>query len=232
MAGTLYLGTSGFAYKEWKGAFYPDDVRDASMLAYYSTRFPSVEINYTFRRFPSETTLTTWLSQTGPEFRFALKANQRITHQLGLADADETVSAFLERVRVLGDRLGPILFQCPPSLRFDRSLIESFLAYLPPMYGYAMEFRHPSWEEAKPIVAAQGAAWCDAETEENPVAEITPGPFAYLRLRKDAYSEDELSAWAARITEVLVDGRDVYCYVKHEAEAAPGRAQRLAELVG
>ncbi len=232
MSGTLFIGTSGFAYKEWKGAFYPEDLKDADMLRHYGTVFPSVEINYTFRRFPSETTLAGWRDRTDPGFSFALKANQRITHRLGLADADEAVSSFLERAKTLGDRLGPILFQCPPSLRFDRSLIESFLAYLPPTHRWAMEFRHPSWEEAKPILAGQGTAWCDADWDEKPVAEITPGPFAYLRLRKDDYSDDELKAWGERISRVLEDGRDVYCYVKHEARAAPGRAQRLAELVG
>lgn len=233
MVGRLLVGTSGFAYKEWKGAFYPEGLPDAEMLAYYSSRFPSVEINYTFRRHPSEKTLRTWLERTAPGFRFALKAHQRITHTHRLADADEAVSAFLGRVRVLGDRLGPLLFQCPPSLRFDRGLIEAFLASLPPTFRYAMEFRHPSWEEARPILEAQGVAWCVADTDERPAEAVSAEPFAFLRLRRERYEEEDLARWAARIGEALRAGRDVYCYVKHEdAGAGPRYAQRLAELAG
>jgi len=128
MAGTLYLGTSGFAYDEWKGPFYPPTLRQKEMLPFYAERFPSVEINYTFRQQPAEKTLVTWRDATPETFRFVLKAHQRITHWLRLKDADEAVSAFLERARTLGDRLGPILFQCPPNLPYDRTLIESVLA--------------------------------------------------------------------------------------------------------
>src|SRR5437763_9048177 len=112
--GTLHLGTSGFAYPEWKGVFYPEDSKPRDMLPYYASRFRSVEINYTFRRQPSEKTLDTWREHTPEGFSFALKANQRITHTLRLRDADDSVSFFLDRVGRLGDRLGPILFQCPP----------------------------------------------------------------------------------------------------------------------
>lgn len=233
MSGTLYLGTSGFAYAEWKGEFYPEGLKDREMLSYYATRFPSVEINYTFRRQPAEKTLTTWKDETPEGFRFALKAHQRITHRLRLAGADESVSFFLDRVRLLGDRLGPILFQCPPSLRFDRSLIESFLAYLPPIAQYAMEFRHPSWEEARDVLAAQGVAWCTAETDERAAEKDSWEPFGYLRLRKERYTDDELKAWAGRIGKALADGRDVFCYFKHEEDTVGVRhADRLAELMG
>jgi uncharacterized protein YecE (DUF72 family) len=233
--GTLYLGTSGFAYKEWKGPFYPEGSRDVDMLPYYATRFPSVEINYTFRRYPAPATLATWSERTPEGFRFALKANQRITHTRRLAGADTDVSDFLDRARTLGDRLGPILFQCPPSLRFDRSLIESFLAYLPPTFRYAMEFRHPSWEEARPMLEEQGVAWCFAETDETPddAERILSSPFAYLRLRKDAYTDDELTGWAHRVGEAVAQGRDVYAFLKHESDAtAPRHADRLRALIG
>ena len=144
MSGTLYLGTSGFAYKEWKGPFYPETLKDREMLGFFAGRFRSVEINYTFRRQPSETTLESWKQQTPEGFAFAVKAHQRITHTLRLRDADESVAFFLDRVKLLGDRLGPILFQCPPSLKFDRGLIEAFAGFLPPTARYAMEFRLPS----------------------------------------------------------------------------------------
>jgi len=193
VGGRVYLGTSGFAYDEWVGSFYPEGTRREDMLASYAERFSTVEINYTFRRLPSERTLLAWRERVPEGFRFALKANQRITHTLRLADADEAVGLFLERSRLLGDRLGPILFQCPPSLRFDRALLERFLGGLPPVLA-AMEFRHPSWEEARDLLAEQGVAWVVAETDERPApdGEVPADPFAFLRLRRPSYGEDEL----------------------------------------
>jgi uncharacterized protein YecE (DUF72 family) len=233
MAGTLYLGTSGFAYDEWKGPFYPPTLKQREMLPFYAGRFGSVEINYTFRQQPAEKTLLTWREATPDGFLFALKAHQRITHWLRLAGADEAVSTFLDRIRLLGPRLGPILFQCPPNLQYDRSLIESFLGYLPPTFRCAFEFRHPSWSAAKDVLASQGAAWCVAETDEKPFDEKTldQGPFVYLRLRKTEYSDDELRAWAERIGPPLQEGTDVFCYFKHEDKGAgPILAERMAAL--
>jgi uncharacterized protein YecE (DUF72 family) len=234
MSARLYLGTSGFAYDEWKGPFYPPGLRSREMLPFYSSRFPAVEINYTFRQQPAEKTLNTWREATPEGFVFALKAHQRITHWLRLADADEAVSTFLDRIRLLGPRLGPILFQCPPTLAYDRARIESFLAFLPPTFRCAFEFRHPSWFEARDILAAQGAAWCLAETDESTVTaiEIPSRPFAYLRLRKTAYADDELRAWAGRIERAMDSGSDVFCFFKHEEKGAgPILAERMARLV-
>ena len=198
-------------------------------------RFNSVEINYTFRQQPAEKTLTTWRDATPDGFSFTLKAHQRITHWLRLANADEAVSTFLDRARVLGPRLGTILFQCPPNLEFERKLIEGFLAYLPPTFRYAFEFRHPSWSEAGPILASQGAAWCVAETDESALPEdfaIPSSPFSYLRLRRTEYSDQDLAAWSRRIAPVLAEGRDVYCYFKHEEKGAgPILAERMAGLL-
>jgi uncharacterized protein YecE (DUF72 family) len=151
-----------------------------------------------------------------------------------LADADNAVSLFLDRAKLLGPRLGTILFQCPPNLPFDRGLIENFLGFLPPMYRYAFEFRHPSWVEAKGILADQGAAWCLAETDKHPIgdAQVPEVPFVYLRLRKLEYSDDEIKAWAGRVSEILGRSADVFCYFKHEEKGAgPIFAERLAELV-
>jgi uncharacterized protein YecE (DUF72 family) len=235
VAGTLYLGTSGFAYDEWKGPFYPEKLKQREMLPFYAASFNSVEINYTFRQQPAEKTLTTWREATPDGFAFTLKAHQRITHWMRLAGADEAVSAFLDRARILGPRLGTILFQCPPNLPFDRQLIESFLAYLPPTFRYAFEFRHPSWEEARPVLASQQAAWCVAETDESAVPEgfsVPEVPFVYLRLRRSAYDDEALVAWAARVGAALEHGADVFCYFKHEEKGAgPVLAQRLAALL-
>ena len=232
MAGTLYLGTSGFAYDMWKGVFYPETTKNREMLPYYATRFDSVEINYTFRRFPSEETLAKWRDAVPADFRFTLKANQRITHKLKLRDAADDTQAFVERARTLGDRLGTVFFQCPPYLRFDRDLIGSFLSTLPEGTRYAMEFRHASWEEARPLLSEAGVAWCTAETDEGKVGPVTFEPFGFLRLRKEDYTGEELRAWAERIRPALADGHDVFCYLKHEDEgAAPRLALRLERFL-
>jgi len=204
------------------------------MLPYYASRFPSVEINYTFRRFPTEKSLATWRDLTPEDFRFTLKANQRITHFKRLADVDEDVRAFLDAAKVLGDRLGTVLYQCPPNLVYDRSLIESFVGYLPPTPRAAMEFRHASWAAARELLLDQGVAWCVAETDEKDPGpdELGWEPFGYLRLRKTEYTDDELRAWAERIRPALGSGSDVYCYFKHEDDgASPKMAERLEGIV-
>jgi uncharacterized protein YecE (DUF72 family) len=235
VSGTLYLGTSGYSYDEWKhGVFYPEGLKNREMLSYYASRLNSVEINYTFRRFPSERSLGTWKQETPEHFRFTLKANQRITHFKRLANADVDVAAFLERARLLDERLGTVLFQCPPSLQYDRSLIESFVGYLPPNVGSAMEFRHPSWKQARDLLLEQGVAWCVAETDENDPGpdDLSWEPFGFLRLRKTEYSDEELGAWAERIGSAIGAGHDVYCYFKHEDEgASPKMARRLEAML-
>lgn len=235
--GTLYLGTSGFAYDEWKhDVFYPEGTKNRELLTYYASQLNSVEINYSFRRFPSEKTLTNWRELTSPGFVFTLKANQRITHFKRLADTDEDVRDFLERARLLGDRLGCVLFQCPPSLRYDRELIERFVGYLPPgPPTFAMEFRHPSWREAKDLLLEQGVAWCVAETDENDPKpdDLSWEPAGYLRLRKTDYTDAELLGWADRIRPAIEGGARVFCYFKHENEgASPKMARRLEGMLG
>ncbi len=235
MAGTLLLGTSGFSYDEWKhGVFYPEGLKNREMLSYYASRFPSVEINYTFRRYPTEKSLNTWRSETPESFRFTLKANQRITHWKRLADVDEDVRAFLDLAGILGERLGTILYQCPPTLEYDRALIESFVGYLPPSPRAAMEFRHPSWVEARELLLSQGIAWCVAETDEKDPGpdDLSWEPFGFLRLRKTEYTDDELAGWTERIRPALEAGNDVYCYFKHEDEGQSTKmADRLRSMV-
>jgi uncharacterized protein YecE (DUF72 family) len=234
VAGRLYLGTSGFAYKEWKGPFYPSDLKDVDMLPFYAGRFSTVEINYTFRRHPAETTLASWRERTPDGFLFAVKAHARITHTLRLTKADDAVPFFLERVAALGPRLGPILFQCPPSLRFDRERTERFLSNLPEGNRYAFEFRHPSWAEGRDLLASREVAWCVAETDEAPAPDgpIPAEPFGYLRLRKERYEDDDLLSWGRRIRDSLDSDRDVFCYFKHEDKGAGAiYAERMAELV-
>jgi uncharacterized protein YecE (DUF72 family) len=234
VAGTLHLGTSGFAYPEWKGAFYPPKIRERDMLGFYADRFDSVEINYTFRKDPTPEVLAAWGEATPEGFLFTLKAHQRLTHWLRLSGAAEATATFLEEARLLGPKLGAVLFQCPPTLPFDLELITAFLDILPTGIRYAFEFRHPSWTAARDVLTAHRAAWCIADTDEHPAPldPLTAKPFSYLRLRKLQYSDQELRAWAARIADVLGKGSDVFCYFKHEDEgASPKMAKRLASIL-
>ena len=236
MSGRFYLGTSGFAYDEWrKGVFYPEDLKKDDMLDYYSTQLSSVEINYTFRRFPAEKTVEKWRSKAAPGFVFTLKANQRITHWKKLEDVGEDVRDFVARGKLLGDRFGCVLFQCPPSLKYDAALLDGFLATLPANGpSYAMEFRHDSWAGARERLLEAGVGWCVAETDEkDPKPEdLSWEPVGYLRLRKTEYSDDELREWAGRIQPALDGGATIFCYFKHEDEgASPKMAKRLEAML-
>jgi uncharacterized protein YecE (DUF72 family) len=217
MPGRLYAGTSGFAYKTWKPGFYPQKLKAAEMLRFYSERLPSVEINNTFYRMPSEKLLTGWCGETPPTFTFTLKAPQRITHIARLRDVGDSLRHFLDTARTLGPRLGCILFQCPPYLRYDAGLLDAFLAELPEGMRFAMEFRHPSWESARASLTARSIAWCSVDGEEvDAEPEQTARDFVYLRLRKPDYDDAALAGWTARLRDVLDRGTDVYVYFKHE----------------
>ncbi len=236
MAGRFYLGTSGFAYDEWrKGVWYPEDLKKDDMLHYYSTQLSSVEINYTFRHFPSEKTLEKWREKAADGFVFTLKASQKITHWKKLKHVEEEVTSFLERGKLLGDRLGCVLFQCPPKLEYDEELLEEFLKTLPPDGPtYAMEFRHSSWAAARHRLLDAGVAWCVAETDEqDPKPEdLSWEPAGYLRLRKTEYTDDELRVWADRINPALDAGATIFCYFKHEdLGASPQMAKRLEDIL-
>ena len=235
MTGRLSVGTSGFAFSEWRGVFYPPEVKPRQMLTFYAGVLSSVEFNYSFRRDLSDSTVAGWRDATPKGFLVTLKAHQRITHWFRLSEAaDGAVRSFLESAGQLGDRLGVILFQCPPNLKYDEALIDSFLSRLPPGLRYAFEFRHPSWAGARDLLAERGAAWCAADTEKEPFADeqLPPGPFVYLRLRKQQYSQDEVESWARRISPALEQERDVFCYFKHEdKEAGPVFAQRLRAIL-
>lgn len=232
MPGRFFVGTSGFAYPEWKGVFYPDDVRSEAMLPYYASRFPSVEINYTFQREPSEKTIAKWTLDTPEGFTFSLKAHRRITHERRLgAGAAEPLETFLKAVEPLAGRRGAVLVQCPPNLRADLARLRDFLALLPERRRFAFEFRHDSWREdaVKEALAARGAAWCVADTDEYdaPFERTAPG-FAYVRLRKSGYEDAGLARWAEDIGSTLEQGADVYCYLMH-SDGDGGRGVLLAD---
>jgi len=234
--GTLYVGTSGFAYKEWKPELYPADLPQKKFLEHYASVFPSVEINATFYRMPTAKSLEQWLVETPESFAFTLKATQRITHIKRLNDADEELSYFLNVAKVLGSRLGVVLFQCPPNFKHDQERLETFLAALPGKpYRFAFEFRHESWatDEVFDLLAANGCAWCVSDTPEKPMRQ-TATSFVYLRLRGVDYDAAALERWFADTERVLSQGADAYVYFKHEDDPSGVRyaRQMLAALGG
>jgi uncharacterized protein YecE (DUF72 family) len=235
--GHSYVGTSGFAYKQWKPGFYPEKLKAADMLRYYAERLPSVEINNTFYRMPSPKLVAGWRDETPESFRFTLKAPQRITHVAKLAGAAELVERFLDAARTLGPRRGCLLFQCPPWLRYEASRLDDFLAVLPDGgLRFAMEFRHESWDvpEVKAKLAARNVAWCTVDGDEGvPRVERTAATFVYLRLRRSAYDDRLLDAWSTALAAVVDGGADAYVYFKHEDDPSGVRyADRLLATLG
>src|ERR1035438_3708668 len=217
---TLYAGTSGFAYPAWKPGFYPAKTPANQFLKYYAERLNCVEINYTFRRLPSASTLENWVAQTGAGFVFAVKAHMRITHILRLKNAAEATGLFLKMIDPLRSarRLGPILFQLPPAMKCDVTLLRSFLELLPGDLRYAFEFRHESWlvEEVYDVLRQRNVALCLAESEKLDVPRVITADFVYYRLRKPEYTADDVAGIVTRSKELLAGGRDLYLMFKHE----------------
>jgi len=208
----LYVGTSGWSYPSWRGAFYPPAARPPDFLRLYSERLPSVELNTSAYQLPAEERFTSWAEQVPPEFRFAVRMPRLITHgsRLGL------VGTFCERVRLLGDRLGPVLVVL--ERKRDEGFLELLLGSLDPELEVAFDFRHESWDGVE-VPVRVNALEADA-------------PFRYLRLREPPYDEDALAAWAERLRPLLGEGIRVYCYFKHEDEpTGPAYAERLLELL-
>jgi uncharacterized protein YecE (DUF72 family) len=229
---SVWIGTSGYNYPEWKGSFYPEALPAAKMLPYYAERFPSVEINYTFYRAPNEKILAGWNSATPERFKLTLKAPKRITHDSRLRDSGDRVRQFLETASTLGSKLGALLFQLPPNLKKDLALFDAFLETFPPRVCAAFEFRHTSWldQEVYARLRERNLALCVADSEKlaTPV-EIT-ADYAYFRLRDEGYVADDIARWAQTITERTSACREVFVYFKHEEEGkGPEFARMLME---
>ncbi|PYX79825.1 MAG: DUF72 domain-containing protein [Acidobacteria bacterium] len=216
----LYAGTSGWAYPSWKPEFYPDKLAQSKFLTYYSGKLNTVEVNFTFRQLVKDTTVEKWLAETPENFRFGIKAHQVITHIKRLKGTDEFVKRFLATIEPLArsKKLGPILFQLPPNLKSDPTLLKDFLAILPRRVPMAFEFRHPSWftDATYELLKSSNVALCVAETEERVTPDVTTADFGYYRYRKPEYSPDERSAMMNAIRGHLQQGRDVFAYFKHE----------------
>jgi len=228
----LYTGTSGWAYKEWKGPFYPDTIKSEGMLGYYAERLPAVEVNNTFYRMPEKTVFARWREQVPPAFRFVLKASRRITHQNRLHDAGAPLSYLLDGASELGETLGGFLFQLPPFLKKDVARLRDFLALLPESAPAAFEFRHTSWfdDEVYTALADRRAGLCIAESgEEGDTPLVATAGWGYLRLRRVEYDDAALAAWCERLRVQSWDR--AYVFFKHEdAGTGPRLAARFQEM--
>ena len=229
-ARVVFIGTSGFQYTEWRGTFYPADFSPDKMLAYYSERFPTTEINYSFYRIPSIQTLERWADGTPDGFVFSLKAPRRITHDAKLQGCEDVLERFVETVRVLDAKLGVILFQLPPGFKKNLETLGAFLEAMPRPLRAAFEFRHPSWHDPDvfALLEKKNVALCIAESEKLATPVVATADYGYLRLRREDYGESDIVRWAAVIAEHREKWKDVFVYYKHEEKGSgPEFARQL-----
>jgi uncharacterized protein YecE (DUF72 family) len=229
-----FIGTSGFSYPAWRGSFYPDKFPPARMLGFYAERLKTVEINNTFYRMPKAEILRGWAEMTPPEFRFAPKAPQQITHRQKLVGSADAAAHFFAATAALGDKLGPTLFQLPPFLRKDLPRLVDFLALLPAGTRTAFEFRHVSWfaDDVYAALRERGAALCLAEADDLSTPPIATAGWGYLRLRRTDYDDAALAVWVTRLREQLSPWSDAFIYFKHEdAGRGPKLAARLGDML-
>ncbi|HKB71562.1 MAG TPA: DUF72 domain-containing protein [Thermoanaerobaculia bacterium] len=215
----LFVGTSGFSYKEWKGNFYPPDLPASEWLRYYAERLPSVEINNTFYRMPKKEVLASWAEQVPESFRFVVKAPRRITHIKRLKDVESEAGFLFENLSALGARLGAVLVQLPPNLPKDTVRLDAFLSAVPEGFSIAFEFRNPSWHSPDVLdrLRARDAALAAVDDDELPDPPFTPtASWGYLRLRRLDYGDDALRSWAERIA--AASWERAFLFFKHEDE--------------
>lgn len=226
----IWIGTSGFQYPEWKGAFYPETLATAKMLGYYSERFSTTEVNYTFRHLPSAKTLDRWGIETPANFRFSLKAPQRITHFAKLRDCDQLLEYFSNTVAALAPKLGPILFQLPPQFRKDADVLAAFVERLPRDLRAAFEFRHASWfdDQTFDTLRSANVALCIADTADFKTPLLQTATFGYLRLRNENYTEADVASWSESVRQLSAGWEDTFVYFKHEEKGVgPAFAQQM-----
>jgi len=229
----IWVGTSGYNYPEWKGKFYPADLPAAKMLPYYAARFPTVEINYTFYRIPTEKTVAGWAAVTPDRFKLTLKAPRRLTHDSKLRHCGDLARTFCAIAGTLGDKLGVLLFQLPPTFKKDLAVLDEFLAELPPRLRAAFEFRHDSWldDEVYARLKARNLALCVADTERLSTPVVSTAEYGYFRLRDEGYTADDIKRWAT-----IIGGQttlETFVYFKHEeAGKGPEFARALIDELG
>jgi uncharacterized protein YecE (DUF72 family) len=230
----IRIGTSGFAYKEWKPSFYPSDLPQRRFLEYYATELRAVEIDYTFYRMPTASTLETWLGATSDDFRFALKASRRITHFGRLRLPSDPLDHLLSVLPTLGERLGVLLFQLPPNFRVDTNRLELFLDTLPDTVPCAFEFRHESWfcDDVYSLLGKYSTALVIHDADDHTTPLRVTSPTAYVRLRRSLYTPRERDEWLTRFRTWKGEGVDVFGFIKHaDNPDAPLIAREFARSV-
>ncbi|TNF88090.1 MAG: DUF72 domain-containing protein [Gammaproteobacteria bacterium] len=227
----IRAGTSGYSYKEWRGAFYPSELHSDEWLSYYASRLPAVEINNTFYRMPRSHVVETWRDSVPDDFRFVIKASRRITHQKRLKDVEEPMGFLLGRAEILGGKLGALLFQLPPNMSINAERLRSFQALIPKELPVAFEFRHPSWQDEAvyEALSERGHALVvthdDSEgAREARALELLPGPLTYLRLRGSSYAPAALRRWRDKV--LASSSERAFVFFKHEDD---GGGARMAE---
>ena len=230
----ILAGASGYSFKEWQGTFYPEKIKPEAMLEWYAQHLPTVEINNTFYQMPKTAVLEKWAQATPPDFRFAIKASRRITHdaRLKASVAADSVAFLYRNLEALGEKRGPVLFQLAPFQRKDPARLREFLQLLPQGHLAAFEFRNASWfdDEIYDLLRNAGAALVLSEREDNaPPSLVGTAPWGYVRLRLEEYSEGDLRRWAERIA--AVGWSDAFVYFMHEP-TAPAYAQSLQRFAG
>ena len=230
-----WIGTSGFQYAEWKGTFYPEDLAAAKMLPYYSERFSTTEINYTFHRIPSPKTIENWKTKTPADFKFSLKAPQKVTHWARLRDCGDTMRYFHDVTSALGEKLGAVLFQLPPNFKKDAVLLADFINCLPDGLRAAFEFRHESWfsDDVYDVLRTRQTALCIADMEEITTPPISTASYGYLRLRREDYQTADVRKWADFVGKQETAWTDAFIYFKHEESGiGPKLAREMIDLLG
>ena len=221
-----YIGTSGWHYDHWRDRFYPGKLAKAKWLEFYATRFSTVEVNNTFYRLPSENAFSNWRNSSPSDFAFAVKVSRFITHIKRLKGAEEAVEKFLERARILGDKLGPLLYQLPPGMHRNDETLEAFLSILPGGMKHVFEFRHQSWLEKQifQILHNYNAGLCVFDMPSKNCPLVATADFAYVRfhgssrLYSSCYSDEELADWAKKLTSLAANLRTVYIYFNNDIE--------------
>ncbi|HEY5308904.1 MAG TPA: DUF72 domain-containing protein [Casimicrobiaceae bacterium] len=228
----LLAGASGYSFKEWKGVFYPEDIKAEEMLPYCAGRLPTVEINNTFYRMPKTSIFEHWAAAEPKDFRFSIKASQRITHmsRLRAETAAEPVGYLYKNLSALKSKRGPVLFQLPPNMKKDLARLSEFLSLLPVGHHATFEFRHDTWFEDDVYAALKGAgaALCLSERENSaPPSLVETAPWGYVRLRLETYSDADLRQWARKLE--ATSWHEAYVYFMHEP-TAPGYAKALMQF--
>ena len=221
------IGTSGWHYDHWQDRFYPQKLSKAKWLQFYASHFTTVELNNTFYRLPRETAFTSWYDSSPANFTFAVKVSRFITHIKRLKNCEEAAEKFISSAKILGNKLGPLLYQLPPNMHRNDEVLESFLSILPQETKHVFEFRHPSWLDDKvfEILRRHNVGFCVFDMPSVSCPLIATADFAYIRfhgsteLYSSCYSDEELADWAKRLANLTVNPKIMYIYFNNDAQA-------------